>query len=217
MDLIANIPWRLYWSTSICSKKARVRSEVYIVNKNITELGPREVEFLAKIASENKSELTVRSAISYWGSRQIAWKKLCVLEKKGWIARIERGKYIIIPLEAGPQRIWTEDSYLVARVLVQPAVISYWTAIRHWNWTEQIPQIVYVQTTRRKSSSSKTIFGVRYEIITVNKNKFYGHTTEWRSGKKILVTDSEKTIVDYADYPARAGSRRWRLFVNEGV
>ena len=53
-------------------------------------------------------------AVKFWGSRLVAKKKLHVLEKKGWIARLERGKYIVIPLEAGPERRWTEDSYVVA-------------------------------------------------------------------------------------------------------
>lgn len=145
-------------------------------------------------------------AVEFWGSRDLAKKKLYVLEKRGWIARLERGKYIVVPLEAGPNRHWSEDTYLVATALVEPAAIAYWTAIRHWNWTEQIPRNIYVQTTLRKFASHQTVFGVEYEIVTVSKKKFYGHVKEWRSGKAILVTSKEKTLIDCADDVERAGS-----------
>src|SRR5437879_4359895 len=136
----------------------------------------------------------------------MAWKKLRLLERKGWIARIERGKYLVIPLEAGPERKWSEDSYLIAAELVQPAAISYWSAIRHWNWTEQIPRIVYVQSTSRKKNPRRTVFGVQYEFVTVNKRKFYGHVKTWHNGNAILITDKEKTLIDCADDVERAGS-----------
>ena len=37
---------------------------------------------------------------------------------KGWLARIERGRYLIVPLEAGPDRVWTEDALVIASYLV---------------------------------------------------------------------------------------------------
>jgi len=135
----------------------------------------------------------------------LAKKKLYILEKKGWVARIEREKYCVIPLEAGPERQWSEDTYLFANAMVQPAAVAYWSAIRHWNWTEQIPRILYVQTTKRKSNPYREIFGVQYEFITVDKRKFYGHTKESRGGKLVLITDKEKTLIDCADDVERAG------------
>ena len=91
-------------------------------------------------------------------------------------------------------------------MLVDPCAIGYWSAIRHWNWTEQIPRIVYVQTTRRKSAKRSEIFGVSYEFVTVGERKFYGLVTQWRSGKPVQVTSREKTLVDCADDVARAGT-----------
>ena len=176
------------------------------VQKNITELGRREAEFLSEVASSKNHQFSTRDATAFWASPQMAWKKLRHLERKGWIARIERGKYLVIPLEAGPERKWSEDSYLIAAQLVQPAAIAYWSAIRHWNWTEQIPRIVYVQTTKRKKNVRRSVFGVRYEFVTVNKRKFYGHVKEWRNGNSVLITDKEKTLIDCADDLERAGS-----------
>lgn len=176
------------------------------MTKNITSLGPKEAEFLAQVASSNKEIFAVQDARRFWGSAEMAWKKLRHLERKGWIARIERGKYLVIPLEAGPQREWTEDAYVIASTLVQPSIIAYWSAIRHWNWTEQIPRIVYVQTTKRKSNPRRTIFGVPYEIVTVSTKKLFGHVKQCRMDKPFLVTDKEKTMIDSADDVDRSGS-----------
>lgn len=176
------------------------------MSKNITELGPKEAQFISLFAARNNGFFLIEEAARFWKSRGLTRDILWRLEKKGWIERIERGKYLIIPLEAGPQRKWSADSYLIAGFLVKPAAISYWTAIRHWNWTEQIPRVVYVQTTTRKSRSSHRIFGVEYEIIKVAKRKFFGHSKEWRDGKACLVADKEKTLIDCADYVERSGS-----------
>jgi len=175
-----------------------------MMQKKITHLGPREAEFLSLFSSRG-SLFDLTQAAEYWGSREMTRKKLSLLEKRGWLARLERGKYLIIPLEAGVDRTWSEESYLIASSLARPSAIAYWSAIRHWNWTEQIPRIVYVQTTQRKKQTRRMILGVHYEFVTVNPKKFYGNTREWRQGKPVLITSREKTLLDSADDIERAG------------
>ena len=87
------------------------------MQKSISELGPKEAAFLAEVSSSRNHQFTIKNTTLFWRSPEMAWKKLRPLERKGWIARIERGKYLVIPLEAGPERKWSEDSYLVAAVL----------------------------------------------------------------------------------------------------
>lgn len=175
-----------------------------IVQKTITQLGPREAKFLSLVSAKG-TQFASEQAVEFWGTRQMAKKKLHQLEKRGWVARLERGKYLVIPLEAGSGRNWSEDPYIVASTLVRPAAIAYWTAIHHWNWTEQIPRVIYVQTTSRKKLPRRSVFGVQYQFVTVAKTKFYGHVKEWRKGEQVLITDKEKTLVDCADDVERAG------------
>lgn len=177
-----------------------------MMEKNVANIGSRENEFLITFAGTGKNFFTFAEALSFWGSHHNTRIALHRLARKGLLKQIEKGKYLIIPLEAGTDRKWSEDSYVIASQLVEPAAIAYWTAIKHWNWTEQIPRIVYVQTTSRKSRQRREVFGVVYEFVTVNKRKFYGHTKEWRGARQILVTDKEKTLVDCADDVERAGT-----------
>ena len=75
------------------------------------------------------------------------------LVDKGWLERIEKGKYLIVPLEAGPDRTWTEDAHVIAGHLVSPSMVSHWSALNYWNLTEQVPRVTYVQTTARSYPS----------------------------------------------------------------
>lgn len=158
------------------------------------------------LASGGKGIFTIKEARDFWGSPHNARIAVHRLVRKGWLVAIERGKYLIVPLEAGVSRKWTEDSFIIATALVEPAVISYWSALKHWNWTEQIPRVVYVQTTTRKKRLRRKVLGVQYEFVTIPKTKFYGFAKEWRNGKLVLITDKEKTLIDCADDVERAGT-----------
>ena len=173
--------------------------------KNVPQLGSRENEFLMQCASTGKNIFSIGDVVAFWRSAHNARIAIHRLVKKEWIRKIEKGKYVLIPFEAGKARNWAVDSFLIAQALIHPAVIAYWSAMHHWNWTEQIPRIVYVQTTKRKSVKRKNVFGVEYEFVTVQKNKFYGQQPFWRGETSLLITDKEKTLIDCADDPERAG------------
>lgn len=175
------------------------------MQRKIRAIGARETAFLAYVRLQGKTIVEFEDAVRFWGSRHYAKIAIHRLVRKRWLTQLERGKYLIIPLEAGESRQWTEDSFLIAHALVQPAAIGYWTAIRHWNWTEQIHRIIYVQTTARKRTPKRTILGVRYEFVTIPRGKFFGHTLEWRNATQVRVTDREKTLLDCADDVGRAG------------
>jgi predicted transcriptional regulator of viral defense system len=112
---------------------------------------------------------------------------------------------MIVPLEAGVERQWTEDAFVVACFLAQPAAIAYWSAMRHWNWTAQTPQTIYVQTTRRQGEYSRIIQGVTYRFVPVIPAKFFGLRREWIGAKTFSVTEREKTLLDILDRPDLSG------------
>ena len=176
------------------------------MSKNIPSLGNRENEFLMNFAGSDRNIFSFQQATEFWGSASNTRIAIHRLVKKGWLYQIEKGKYMIIPHEAGTERAWSADTYHIASEVVQPAVIAYWSAIRHWNWTEQLPRIIYVQTTMRKSKARRTILGVQYEFVKINNKKFFGNVKQWYGNRSILVTDKEKTMIDCADDVRRSGS-----------
>ena len=126
------------------------------------------------------------------------------LEKKGWIERIERGKYIIIPLGAEKGK-YTLHEFVLGSYLVDPCIISYWSALNYYGFTEQIPRTVFIQTTSRKKHQEVTIFGIPYKIIKIKEEKIFGIEKAWFEDTKINLTNREKTIIDCLDKPQYAG------------
>ncbi len=129
---------------------------------------------------------------------------LHMLERGGWIERIERGKYVILPLEAERGR-YTLHEFVVGSALVEPSAIAYWSALHYHGLTEQIPNVVFVQTTSRKKRRELTVFGTKYRIVRVVERKFFGLEPLWIEGLKVHVTDKEKTVIDCLDKPQHCG------------
>ena len=126
------------------------------------------------------------------------------MEEKGSIERIERGKYLIIPLSSEKGK-YTLHEFVIASYLVEPYAISYWSALHHYGLTEQIPGTVFVQTPARKKKNLLEIFGVNYHMVRVKEDKFFGLRKEWIEEIPVSITDKEKTIIDCLDKPHLAG------------
>jgi predicted transcriptional regulator of viral defense system len=71
--------------------------------------------------------------------------------------------------------------------------------------TEQFPNTVFLQTTSRKKKQATEIFGVRYRIVRVKEEKFFGIRNEWIENTQVHITDKEKTILDCLDKPQYCG------------
>ena len=174
---------------------------------NITGLGKKEAEFLSKLSQSGEIIFPTRRAYEFWGRPELAWASLNCLQEKGWIQRLQRGLYMVVPLVAGPDRQWAEDPFVVAGSLMrdEPVAIAYWSALHYWNMTEHIPQVVLVQSTRRKHRAQVIIQGVTYRFIVISQYKFFGVITQYRNGLPFPITDREKTLIDACDRSDLAG------------
>ena len=136
--------------------------------------------------------------------RKSLYVALSRLQKKGRIERIEKGKYMIIPLGAEKGK-YTLNEFVIGSLLVKPYTIAYWSALHYYGLTEQIPNTVFIQTTTRKKNQIIEIFGVRYKIVKIKETKFFGIKKTWIEETQINITDKEKTIVDCLDKPQYCG------------
>lgn len=172
---------------------------------NIISLSDAEASFLTTVAAKGKDIFTTEDAYEVLGESTATRDALDRLVEKGWLERIERGKYLIVPLEAGPDRTWSEDAYVIAGHLVSPSMVAYWSALNYWNLTEQAPRITYVQTTARKENRNPTVLGMQFRIIRVKAEKFFGSHVYHVGEAPVSVTDREKTIIDCLDRPELSG------------
>lgn len=175
------------------------------MSSNVMKMGPQALELVSRLAQTGMRVVTIDDAAAYTKNRQVARHLLSMAAGKGLLKRLKRGVYLIVPLEAGPERQWSEASFVIASSLASPAVIAYLSAIRHWNWTEQLPGTVYVQTTQRKSKSRQEIIGVKYQFVRVAPARLFGFREQRIDSQTFVVTDREKSLVDCADRPDLAG------------
>lgn len=180
------------------------------ITQTISGLSQTEAAFLSQLAEQGQTIFRFAQALDFWQDSAAARSALSRMEQGGWLKRIERGLYMLVPLSAGPQRMWTENALVIASHLLRPGAIAYWSALHYWNLTEQIPRTVFVQSPRRKSKREMTVLGVHYQFVTIQEPRFFGLVEQTVDQHTITVTNREKTLVDAADRPDLAGGI-WQL------
>jgi predicted transcriptional regulator of viral defense system len=167
-------------------------------------LSKAESLLLSSLAEEGKkiftlSDVTDKLGNSYDNAKVIVNR----LVKKKWLVQLAKGKYLIVPLEAGVRGEYTEHEFVIASYLVEQYYIGYWTALNYHGFTEQVPMTVFVVTTKRLRD--RTILDIRYRFVALNKRKFFGFEAEPISNNKVNISDKEKTLADCLDHPEYCG------------
>jgi predicted transcriptional regulator of viral defense system len=167
-------------------------------------LGPVGSSLLLGLAGAGRTVFRVDAAPPLVGlSREVTRDRLKTLARQGWVKRLARGLYMVVPLEAGPQRVWTEDPALIASQVVVPSYLSFWSALSFHGLTEQVPRVVTVAT--RRSHAPVEILGLRYLFTALSARKFFGFEATWVGHQQVPVATPEKAILDCLDHPERAG------------
>jgi predicted transcriptional regulator of viral defense system len=177
-------------------------------SQNIRQgLSTRESRLLARLAGAGHQIISVDDIettleVPPNTAREIASR----LTEKGWLDRLFPGTYLIIPLTAGEEAVYTTHEYLIAAHVAEPMYIGYYSALSHHGLTEQVPRTVYVVTPTR--AQSREIHGVPYRVTTITERKFFGFEPTSIEGTTVQVSDLEKTLVDCADHPEFCGGLR---------
>lgn len=170
----------------------------------IRSLSDREARLLSALAAAGRHIFTVEEAHQIAGVHGVDVARLLYrLAAKHWVQRLERGKYRLIPLEAGPEAQWAEHEYLIAAALVQPYYLAYATALHYYGYSERQPRPVWIATTRRKRPV--TVEGIAYRFVTLAEIKFFGYTTVHLLDRPVQVAEREKAIADGFDHPEYCG------------
>lgn len=141
------------------------------------------------------------------------WQLLSMLHTSGWLERIHRGVYALSGILSGFTHI---HPFSIATQMVKPSAISHWSAMSHYGFTEQIPQIVMAITTRKVTTPSMhnpdrseikrkhawKIDGVNYEYMTVKSEHYFGIEEIWIDrNTRIPITDRERTLLSAITHP----------------
>ena len=167
-------------------------------------LSTTESTLLASLAERDRNIFTLDDVIETlgvtYGNAKVIINRLV---KKAWLIRLNRGTYLIVPLEAGVRSLYTEHGFVVASHLVDPYYIGYDSALNYHGLTEFVPSSVFVVTSKRRSDL--VILNTRFRFITVTKSRMFGVEEITVSGKQVKVSDAEKTVADCLDHPEYCG------------
>jgi predicted transcriptional regulator of viral defense system len=167
---------------------------------NVRTLGKAGSDLLTEITRKGKRIFTYEDAVKVYGSSNRRLRELLsTLVKRGWLQRIEKGKYLILPFEAGREREWTEHEFIIASYLIEPYYIGFRSALNYYGYTEQISRTVFIASTSRKLKSSLNISGVTYRFVYMSERKFFGDKQISVDGYQVNISEPEKTIVDCLD------------------
>lgn len=163
-------------------------------------LSKDELYLISRAEFEKQKLITTAYTKKLFGDSKKAANILDKLTRKGRFIQIERGKYIVVPIKA-PDQLWAPNEFVIAKLWMgdTPYYIGYFTMYNYWGFTEQVPQTVFVLNT--KKSVIKTIGGVRYKAVKIDKQKYYGIKKIKIDHEEICISDKERTLVDFIYHP----------------
>lgn len=151
---------------------------------------------LSALLIADKRLFSFGEAAQIYGEKPGLRVMLAALVKNGWLQHLERGKYLIVPLEAGSSGQWSEHEFAVASCLIQPYYIGFQSALSYYGYSEKVSKTVFIVSTRRKMKSLLNISGVTYQFVTLGKRQFFGSKNVSIGNRKVNLSDREKTLVD---------------------
>ncbi len=101
------------------------------------------------------------------------------LKKEKLIFEIEKGKYTVF-----------DESMIFASLIVTPSYISFWTALKFYNLTEQLPKDIMIASSRIK----KPI--IKHRIQFFKTKNMWGYKKQRYEGFDIFIAEPEKAIID---------------------
>src|SRR3990167_7343890 len=98
-------------------------------------LSKKEHLIVSELALKKISIISIDEASRLFKIKKDAiWDIFFRLEKKGWLERIQKGKYMVVPFQA--QDGWLLHPFVLASNLVKKYYVSYRTALAHYGLTE---------------------------------------------------------------------------------
>jgi predicted transcriptional regulator of viral defense system len=175
-------------------------------------LGEQERSVLSLLASLERPVVTAEDVIAGLEmSRKAVNLTLSRLAAKGWLVRLRRGAYTIVPLSSRSGRQVVEQPFATAMLLFSPCYISGWTAAEHWELTEQVSNTVVVYSSRPQRRSEQRLGGVNFRVRRVPEASIFGTTKIWSGTVAIEIATVHRTAIDVLDAPEMGGGGRQML------
>jgi predicted transcriptional regulator of viral defense system len=176
------------------------------MNKNISY---RSAEFLDALRIRKMDFFTLQEAVEILSGKDYAAvrKLLSDMTKRGLIMRIKDGLYHRIPYEQQPDQYFP-NWHLTAEAITKPKeyYIGFYSALGIHGLITQPSMTEQVVTRERVKPKFQQVKNVRFEFITLSKDRFFGFGRQWIDDyHKVYCSDLEKTFLDCLYKPDYAG------------
>jgi predicted transcriptional regulator of viral defense system len=176
------------------------------MRKNISY---RSSAFLDILSSRKKDFFTLKEAAEMMSGKDYVTvrKLLSDMTKRGLLMRIKDGLYHRIPYEQHPDQYFP-NWHLTAEAMAQPKeyYIGFYSALDIHGLITQPSLTEQVVTRERIKPKTQQVRSVRFEFVTLNKNRFFGYKKHWIDDfHKVNCSDLEKTFLDCLYKPDYAG------------
>lgn len=175
-----------------------------------TPLSPKTQLAALHRASVGGGLVTAKEASEALGiSARAATSRLAALTRSGWLTRVRRGVYLILPVEAASGELTTAaEPWTMASVLYDPCYIGGWSAAEHWGLTEQLFRSTFVATTAHIRKRDEVHLGARFHLVRIKPERLHGLAVVWRASVRVRISGAERTVIDAAVNPAWIGGGR---------
>ena len=176
------------------------------MNKGISY---RSSELLDGLISRKKEFFTLKEAAEILSGRDntTVRKLLSDMTKRGVIMRIKEGLYHRIPYEQKPDQ-YLPNWHLTGEAMVKPKeyYVGFYSALDIHGLITQPSMVEQVVTHEQVKPKVQQVKNVRFEFITLSKNRFFGYKKHWIDDfHKVNCSDLEKTFLDCLYKPDYAG------------
>jgi predicted transcriptional regulator of viral defense system len=172
-------------------------------------LGDLERQLLAAITRLERSVVSVEEIRGVMSDHAPFLPQLLArLTEKGWLHRVKRGHYAVVPITAASGSFAIENAFAAAMRLFAPCYISGWSAAEHWGITEQVHNAVVVFSAHAQRSAEQRLGGVLYHVRRVRPESIFGTTKVWAGTEAIEMAGLHRTLLDVLDVPALGGGGR---------
>jgi predicted transcriptional regulator of viral defense system len=165
---------------------------------------------LAKLVRPGQVLVSVDEAARGLGNgRAPAAKKLARWANNGWLRRVRRGLYLLVPVDASAPKSWTADPLYVATAVWAPCYFTGWTAAHHWELTEQVFLTTVLKSGQRVRQNEQRLLDHDYLVVHAPVDQLeWGLQSIWQNGTRIQIADRARTVVDILDAPRLGGGIR---------
>lgn len=167
-------------------------------------LSANEARVILSLEASRREEVSLDSVQQLAGvSRGYARKLAHTLVAKGWLQRVGRGEYLLIPARHGPGTGPDTDPLRFGARIARPYYFGFATAAELLGLLPQASRVYYVVTTAR--GASRLEHAAQFRRIRVSTHRFFGTRRMTRRGVRMVVSDVERTLLDCLARPDLAG------------